>query len=305
MESVFEVSVVYYVDDSRAPRPRGVRECVDEPWRIGIATSLEKAMYIIGEEIKAYGHTGVIHSFRVTLLRTDCHSSGEDYLIQRTYDSSGKYLDSLDRTGPFKGLDPWEGRFKVGDFCEVLNESDNTIRVGLVAQLPSDRAEMKRLGIGRLGRYQYMVITNLYGRVDHYLIDGVRLFPLTRPVHHRTAESLREGYELWKCETRRLEILGAASEALLRSALEEAGLDGRVTVPPPVNLSVYYEITLPGGLKKTKGKPVRILIGRRRVEEHFDRVRTSLLRLGGKATQGRGFRLKLMKEFDNLVCYQL
>ena len=265
-------------------------------FKIGSALSLDGAERIVRDTAlteKGQRYWGCrVHSFRVVEIPLGRYAPQWQPLSARIYDPDGRPLDR--RTVPavdgvFQGRGPDELRFAPGDLCEVLDNEDDEVYLGIVVGLPPDPARAALINKVDFhlddGDDNYVVLRDR-GREFH--VDSLRLFPPRYRVSPRTEARLRNAYNDYMTLGRRMDILDTAAAARLEAAAREAGWT--VSLKKPRWENDTFKLMLEG----VRGFPegLDLQISQKKAWRSMDRILATFRRLSGRPAGGRGYRLK-------------
>lgn len=288
--SVFDVWATF--DDRNWRKPHYP---LYELWKlkVGSAFSLESAERIVREVARRDEDNFMrptLHHLCIRETQVGIYATEYESLSEYLYDCDGNLLDK--RTYPyfdsqFNGRKPEELRFKEGDMCEAV--FDDKALLGIVVGLPTSEEAAARInqGMSRLDPSDdcYIVLTG-EGVTTH--VDSLKVFKPQYKISSRTESKMRRIYRDFISFDARVKIENTAGAALLRDCAEEMGW-----AVESLSMPQWYdglELKL-GGVPGFKDG-ITLLVPRKKMTEHFDRIRTSFLRMAGKPTGGRGYSLK-------------
>ena len=263
-----------------------------DDWKMGSATTLEKAEALMKEMIEKEPVSG-IHSFHIKEVPLDRPCIGRNCLASYLYDNKGHHIDErtfstiMEDEGVYPGRKPEQMRFNIGDIVEV-NWGDE-MHLGVVVGLPVSYERARLINSDPHGLHlddsddSYIVIYDNCGGHDH--VDTLALFKPMYKMHPAVEKRFRDIYNNYETMPARLEIANTTAHTQLSEIFEDFSVEGTIEVPQYYGDCFSLNLNLPSGIKT-------ILVDCDKVYHHIDRVRITLSRIIGIPVKGIGYKTR-------------
>lgn len=294
--SVFDVWASYDWHEGRTHYPEyKIHTC-----KVGSAFDLTRAEQIIQDVVRDDENNpngSMLHSLRIIEIPEGEYATKWCALSEYIYDRKGNFLDSrtFPRGGRYPGRKKEEIRFKPGDLCEVLIENEYAW-LGFITEVPPS---VEKMSSGNTkGIYFTDDLADTYTVNCDYNsaepIDSLYVFKPQHKIPARLEKWFHDQYNDYLTFPTRMKIADTTAEAQLRGFIEDLGWNAVILAPLDENCS--FKLTIQGVPRFPEG--VILLIDQDKAWHHMNRIQTTFLRLAGKPTKGRGYRLKPWKHPD-------